>query len=171
MQHLLTKGVILIDILHLVDRLESLIQQGRRLPLTSAVVVDEATVLDIIDQMRICIPEEIKQAKRIQQDEEKIFAEAQEEAARIISRAREDAVRLVSEHELRRQAQQQGERILQEAYRQEQIIRRGADDYAIEVLSKLNEELAALQRTVSNGIAVLQRRRAASPELSDEEAL
>jgi vacuolar-type H+-ATPase subunit H len=148
-----------IDILHLVDRLEAIIEQGRRLPLTSAVVVDERAILDIIDQMRISIPEEIKQAKRMQQEREEAIGRAQDEAARIISKGREDAVRLVAEHELRRQAQQQSERILEEAQRQAQAIRQGADDYAANVLTALSEELAATQRTVANGRAALQQRR------------
>ncbi len=154
-----------IDILHLVDRLEALIEQGRRVPLTSKVIVDEGTLLDIIDQMRISLPEEIKQAKRVQQEREQAIAEAQEEGAMIIAKAREDAARLVADHELRRQAQARAERVLDEAQRQALVIAQGADDYAAEVLAKLGEELAAIQRTVANGVVALQRRR------DDEDAL
>jgi len=148
-----------IDILHLVDRLEALVEQGRRLPLTSAVVIDEGTFLDIIDQMRISIPEEIKQAKRIEQEREQIIAQAHAEAARIISQGREDAARLVAEHELRRQAQEQAERMLEEARRQAQAICQGADDYAAEVLAKLSDEVANLQRVITNGLVTLGQRR------------
>lgn len=157
-----------IDILHLVDRLEELVEQGRRLPLTSAVVIDEGTFLDIVDQMRISIPEEIKQAKRIEQERDEIIARAHAEAARIISQGREDAARLVAEHELRRQAQEQAERMLEEARRQAQAIRQGADDYAAEVLAKLSEEVANLQRVITNGLVALgQRRQAPRADLAD----
>lgn len=148
-----------IDILHLVDRLEKLLEQGRHLPFSSRVVVDEGLCLDIIDQMRISIPEEIRQAKRIQQERERIVAEAQDEGARIVAQAREDAARLLAEHELRRQAQQRAERMLAEAGRQARAIRQGADDYATEVLSQLIEELTAVQRTTANGLTDLERRR------------
>lgn len=148
-----------IDILHLVDRLETLIEQGRRLPLTSAVVIDEGAFLDVIDQMRISIPEEIKQAKRVQQEREQIIAQGHEEAARIISQGREDAARLVVEHEIRRQAQEHAERTLEEARRQALVIRQGADDYAAEVLAKLSEEIAGLQRTITNGLVALGQRK------------
>ncbi len=153
-----------IDILRLVDRLEALIEKGRRIPFSSAVVVSETVFLDIIDQMRISLPEEIKQARRLQQEREKVIAEAQEEAARIISKAREDAARLVAEHELRRQAQEGAERILAEAERQARAIRQGADDYAREVLLRLSDELAAVQRTVANGLAALEQRRRPTQE-------
>ncbi len=148
-----------IDILHLVDRLEALIEHGRHFPFMSSVLVNEGTCLDIIDQMRISLPEEIKEAKRLEQEREERVAEAHDEAARIISKAREDAARLLADHELRRQAQQQAERILEEAQRQSQAIRQGADDYAAQVLTQLAEEVAALQKTIGNGLASLEERR------------
>ncbi len=148
-----------IDILHLVDRLEALIEQGRRLPLTSAVVVDEGAFLDIIDQMRISIPEEIRQAKRMHQERDEIIAQAHADATHIISQGREDAARLVADHELRQQAQEQAQRTLEEAQRQAQVIRQGADDYAAEVLAKLSDEVAVLQRTITNGLVALGQRR------------
>ena len=148
-----------IDILHLVDRLEKLIEQGRHLPFTSAVLVDERACLDIIDQMRISIPEEIKQAKRLQQEREELIARAHQEGAEIIAKAQADAARLVVEHEIRRQAQERADRILQEAERQAQAIRQGGDDYAQDVLIRLAEELVTVQRTIANGLAALEQRR------------
>lgn len=153
-----------IDILHLVDRLETLIEHGRRLPLTSAVIVDEGTFLDVIDQMRISIPEEIKQAKRIGQEHEQIIAQAHAEAARIISQGREDAARLATDHELHRRAQEQAERMLEEARRQAQAVCQGADDYAAEVLAKLSDEVANLQRVITNGLVTLGQRRQSAAE-------
>ncbi|HOG48723.1 MAG TPA: ATPase, partial [Anaerolineae bacterium] len=143
---------------------------GRRLPFTSAVLVDEGACLDIIDQMRISIPEEIKQARRVYQDRDEIVAQAHAESARIISEGREDAARLVAEHELRRQAQEQAERTLEEARRQAQAIRQGADDYAAEVLAKLSEQVATLQRQITNGLVALGQRRGASTEPESPEA-
>ena len=160
-----------IDILHLVDRLEALIERGGRLPFSSKVLVDEGAFLDIIDQMRISLPEEIKQAKRLQQEREKILAEAQEERVRIIAQAREDAARLVAEHVLRAQAQEQASRILEEAQRQAMAIQQGADDYASEVLTKLHDQVLAIQRTIANGLASLeQRRQAGSSQDAEREA-
>lgn len=161
-----------IDIQYLIDKLESLIERGRRVPFTAAVLVDEGACLDIIDQMRISIPEEIKQAKRLQQERERIVAEARDEGARIVSKAREDAARLVTEHEMRHQAEEQASRILEEARRQAQIIEQGADRYAEQVLNDLNEQLLAIQRTVANGLNTLrerQQRRREGLALDNEE--
>jgi len=83
------------DILHLVDRLEELFNQSRPLPFTHNVIVDEDRMLDIIDQMRISIPEEVKKAQQIFSQRDRVMAQAQEEAGRKLSIAQEKADQLV----------------------------------------------------------------------------
>ena len=70
------------DILHLVDRLEELFNGSSALPLTKKVVIDEEKLLDIIDQMRLAIPDEIKKAQSIINQKERIIAQSHEEANR-----------------------------------------------------------------------------------------
>ena len=62
-----------IDILYLVDRLENLITSSRRVPLVNQIMVKEADILSIIDQMRTSIPDEFKQARAIIHDKERIL--------------------------------------------------------------------------------------------------
>ena len=76
------------DIQHLVDRLEDLIDEGRHLFGTKYTMVDEERALEIIDQMRISVPEEIEKAARIMAQRDRILAEAHEEAARIVQEHR-----------------------------------------------------------------------------------
>src|SRR3954465_13051418 len=77
------------DIQHLVDRLEDLIDEGRHLPMTKLTMVDEERALEIIDQMRISVPEEIDKASRIINQRDRVLAQANEEAARVVDLARE----------------------------------------------------------------------------------
>ncbi len=79
------------DILHLVDRLEELFNNSKPLPLSRNVVVDENAFMDIIDQMRISIPDEVKKAQQIIAQKDRILAQAQEEANRTVQIAREKA--------------------------------------------------------------------------------
>src|SRR2546421_428213 len=65
------------DILYLVDRLENLIASSRRMPVVNQVMIKEGDILNIVDQMRTSIPDEIKQARRIIQEKERILAQAQ----------------------------------------------------------------------------------------------
>ena len=148
-----------IDILYLVNRLESLLNEARRIPFTSNVIINENKYLDIIDQMRVAIPEEVKQARRIQQDRERIMTQAREEAGRIISLAQEQASRLLDEHELLKAAEARSEAIIEQGRNEAEALRIGADDYTIEVLTQLENHLTTLLTTVKNGLATLGRGR------------
>ena len=82
-----------IDILYLVDRLEAAINKGFVVPFSSKRMIDEDEALDIIDQMRIAVPEEIRQARRVTHDKDRVLAQAKEEADRVVQLAKEDAAR------------------------------------------------------------------------------
>jgi vacuolar-type H+-ATPase subunit H len=149
--------VVEIEIQHLVDRLESLLNESWLIPLTSNRIINEEEYLDIIDQMRITIPAEIKQSKRVQRERERIIAQAQEEAERIVAQAREQAASLTNEHEVLETAEAKAEALLKQAQQQGEDIKAGADNYVIEVLSELEEQLMAFLTTVRNGLKAVQR--------------
>jgi F0F1-type ATP synthase membrane subunit b/b' len=151
--------VINIDILYLIDQLEMLLSEGVRIPLTTKVVVDEEECLNIIDQLRVSIPAEIKKAKRIQQQSQKLVIQGQEEADRIVSLARDRAHRLLDEEDLQLQAEEKVQAIVDSAVEEAEQIREGANQYALEVLTELDERLVAMQGTLQNGISTLERRR------------
>lgn len=144
------------DILHLVDRLEMLVNQGWRLPFTSNVVIQEDAFLDIIDQMRVSIPEEVKQAKRVSAERERVLEQAQEEADRIVGLAQEQVSSLADDHEIVKAAYVQAEEIIAQAHRSAQGVKSEADSYVMEVLSGLEEDLMRLLTTVRNGIRQVQ---------------
>ena len=158
-----------IEIQHLVDRLESLLNESWLIPLTSNRIINEEEYLDIIDQMRITIPAGIKQAKRIQQERERIIAQAQEEAERIVALAREQAANITNEHEVLKTAEIKAEALLKQAQQRAEDIKAGADDYVIEVLSELEEQLLAFLTTVRNGLKAVQRDRGRRENASDSQ--
>lgn len=158
-----------IEIQHLVDRLESLLNEGWLIPLTSNRIINEEEYLDIIDQMRITIPAGIKQAKRIQQERERIIAQAQEEAERIVTLAREQAASITNGHEIQKAAETKAEAILRQGQQEAEDIKAGADDYVIEVLSELEEQLMVFLTTVRNGLKAVQRDRDRRQDTSDNQ--
>jgi len=154
--------MIAIDILYLVDRMEALLVKGWRVPVTSKTMIDEDEFLDIIDQMRIAIPEEIKQSKKIVQERERVIAQAQEEAQRIATIAKEDAARLTNEHAVTKATEALAAEIEAKAKASAVQIRQGADTYAAQVLSELQsrleqlaQQVAALQTQVYNGLSFI----------------
>lgn len=162
--------MIAIDILYLVDRLEALLSKGWRVPMTSKTMIDEDEFLDIVDQMRIAIPEEIKLAKKMQQDRERVLAQTQEEASRILSLAKEDAARLVNDHAVVRAAQESADQIQMQAKADADTIRLGADTYAKEVLGEIqsrleliSQQVTGLQTQVFNGVNYINEHRGGTP--------
>jgi cell division septum initiation protein DivIVA len=155
------------------DRLEDLLNEGRRIPLSSGRLVDPDECLAIIDQMRIAIPQQIAEARRVQQEREQIIALAQQEAQVIIERASEEARHALNDSGLLREASQQSAALADETRRQAEETMRGADEYAIRVLGELEDQLIALQTTIRNGLEILQRdvrmeRQAAESALKDQ---
>ncbi len=158
------------DILHLVDRLEELFNESRPIPLTHNVIVDEDRMLEIIDQMRISIPEEVKKAQQIIAQRDRVLAQAQEEANRTITLAKKKGEELVERDAIVQAAQARAEQILAKARADAEGIRRDADDYVIEALGALEAELTRLLSQARNGIAKLtaERQHAMAPEAEPE---
>ena len=143
------------DILHLVDRLEELFNESRLIPLTHNVIVDEDRMLEIIDQMRISIPEEVKKAQQVLAQRDRVLAQSQEEGNRTIALAKKKADELVTRDTIVEAAQDRSEQILAQARADAEVIRRDADDYIIETLGSLEAELTRLIEQARNGIARL----------------
>jgi len=181
------------DLMHLVDRLEELVASAQKMPIGNRAIIDRRRLLDIIDQMRIAIPEEVREAQAMVMRREEIRREAEEEARIIVARAEEHASRLVEAHEIteaaRRRAQevaQQAEARLEERIHEanEDIQSRidqsrglarqqmeAADDYARELLTRLQRQLEAFVRSVDSGIRQLEPDRPprpAAPAYADE---
>jgi len=124
--------------------------------MSSHVIVDEEDCLDIIDQMRISIPEELREAKRILQERQRILNQSQEEAKRVVALAREEASHQLDQHVMVKDAHTRGQAALDQARREAEMIRLGADEYAVEVLERLERILAPILSEVHNGLASLR---------------
>lgn len=144
------------DIQHLVDRLEDLIDEGRHMPFSKFTMIDEERALELIDQMRISIPEEIEKAAKIIAQRDRILAAANEEAARIIQQAREQTVQIIDREATVQAAQSRAANIVEQARQEAEAITAEADGYVLEALSKLEQQLIRLLNQVRNGIAEVQ---------------
>ncbi len=130
------------------------------MPLTNNVIIDQARALDLVDQLRVAVPEEVRQAKRINEETERIVERAQEEAERILARAQEQATFLIEERELTRAAEIRSREIIAEGQRDADEIRRGADEYAQSVLVHLEGECLKALQSIKHGLALLDERHA-----------
>jgi len=144
------------DILQMIDRLEELLNESRPLPFTHNVIVDEDRMLDLIDQMRVSIPEEVKKAQQLLAQRDRLMAQAQEEANRTVSLARDRSSELVERDQVVQAAYTQAEQIKAQAHIEGEAIRRDADAYVLETLRSLEMEMERAINQVRNGIRTLE---------------
>jgi len=76
------------DVLKLLDLVEDIIEEGSSIPFSSKVCIDKDEILDITNEIRLKLPDEIKQAEWIKEERQRILAEAQSEADTITEEAR-----------------------------------------------------------------------------------
>ncbi|HEU4327680.1 MAG TPA: hypothetical protein VFS21_31360 [Roseiflexaceae bacterium] len=122
-----------------------MLAEGRRVPFSGRLLIDEERILDIIDRMRVAVPEELKQARRIIGEQERLLNEAQ---ARVRQALEEQGLLAAIEEERTR--------LIEQAERDAAGIRAGADEYARQVLEDLEQRLARLMTNVQNGLKELR---------------
>lgn len=144
------------DILHLIDRLEELFNESRAIPFTHNVIVDEEKMLDLIDQMRVAIPEEMKKSQQVLTQRDRILAQAQEEANRTLLLAREKGEQMLERDSIVQNAQSFAEQRAADIITDAEQTRIDADKYVIDTLTHLEMELERYLNQVRNGIRTLQ---------------
>jgi cell division septum initiation protein DivIVA len=146
-----------VDILYLVDRLEEELTSGRRVPFWERTLIDEQECLEILDQIRVAIPEEIKAARKVAEERDQLLAEARAEADRLLNDAEQQMAGRISEHALVRAAQSRAAEIEEDALRAAEEIRREADAYAFRVLERLRGQIEQITQAVDRGLHDLAR--------------
>jgi len=174
-----------VDILHLIDRLEELVAEARRMPIGQGVVIDRRRLLEMVDQMRSTVPWEVKEAREAASHREALLEEARREGEGIIARAELEAEAKLDEMEIVQAAQREADAILRKAEERAQAVldeaqaqvqsrlRQSeqaatnqmdeADRYALEMLKRLDAQLSAFGNTVRAGITSLEERVGDSP--------
>jgi len=145
-----------VELLSVINELEELIETSGRIPLTRKVLVDEERILDILDRIRTILPDDVRKAKWVVQEREKVMEEAHKEAERILEEARKEAERRAEESEVVRQAKERAEAILGKAEQVAREIKLGTREYADGILAKLEERLDKITREVQQGRAELK---------------
>ncbi len=169
------------EILELINSLEELIVQARRLPVGGNLVLDRKRMLDIVDQMRLAVPADVREATQILDTQEQVLADASRSARGIVERAEEERARLIEETSVVRAAHERSQALIMDAEtRARQMLAEAdstvaahlseaaeaastqlddADQYALEVLRRLENQLQAFLESIRMSILSLQDRR------------
>ncbi len=130
------------EILTVLETLEDLIEKSSGVPFSGKCLVDREEVLEIVKEMRLKLPDDIKQAKWVKEERQRILLQAQKEADNILKDAENKIASLVDEHEITKKAYEQANEIVGSAQKNAREIRLGAREYADSVLNKVEEILS-----------------------------
>ena len=129
------------EIFKLLDTLEDLINDGRKIPLSDKCIVNQNDILEIIQEIRKNLPEELKQAKWVKEERERILNEAKKEAEGMVKDAENKTIFMIDEHEITKKAYEQKNQIVSQANESSREITQGAREYADNILANLSETL------------------------------
>lgn len=129
------------EILSVLEALEDLVEKSLSVPFSGKCLVDKEEILEIIKEVRLKLPDDIKQAKWVKEERQRILMEAQKEANTILKDAESKLASLIDEHEITKKAYEQANEIIGNAQKNAREIRLGTRDYADSVLNKVEEIL------------------------------
>ena len=138
----------MMDIEQLIDALEDKIDSCTTIPIWGRGIIDKDELLDMIQDIRMKYPDEMKQAKWVKEERQRIINDAQKEAAGFIKAAEDKIAAMVNEHDITQQAYEKANQIVDSAQKNSHEIRVGANQYADDVLRALEEELIKTAETI-----------------------
>lgn len=130
------------EILQIIDELEEKIEQAFNIPILNKSLMDKEVLLADIEDIRLKLPEDLKQAKWVKDERQRIISEAQSEAEGIIKTAEEKAKEMVNEHEITKKAYDQANEIIGSAQKNARELRVGTKQYADGLLEELQQKMA-----------------------------
>lgn len=146
------------EIMEIIDMMEETIDKATSVPLSGKIVVDKEDLLDYIQEMRLVFPDEVKEAKWVKEERERILAEAQTRSETMIKNAEEKVVQMIDEHEITKQAVEQANQMVNEAQTKAMEIKTDCDQYADDILNDLEKRLDMLLRKVHDDKAYFENK-------------
>jgi len=140
-----------LELFNILNEMEELIESSPKVPMTRRVLVDEDRLLDFLDRIRTSLPEELRQAKWVIQEREKVITDSKREALRIMEDAEKHLERQADESEITRKAQEMAMEIQGRAEQVAIQIKQGARDYADDVLADLEENMSRIIEEIRQG--------------------
>ncbi len=138
------------EIFTLLEALEEAIERSKTIPFSGKCMADREEILDIIKEIRIKLPDELKQAKWVKEERGRILVEAKKEAEDIVKEAENRIISMIDEHEITRKAYEQKAQIIETANEMSREISKGTKDYADNLLGKIEVVLEDALKTVQN---------------------
>ena len=126
----------------LLEQFDEVLDSGIKIP-GRKTVVDIEKLRAVVDDIRLNIPSEIKQARGIVADRAEIITTAKREADGIIRSAEERAKAMVAQEEIVKMAQEKAAEIIANAQGKSRDMRKAAQDFVDDIMRRADEGLTA----------------------------
>ena len=134
-----------------IDELIEIVESARAMPMSASCVINRAQVLELLDELKRGLPEEMDRARRVLSDRESVVAEGRREAERLIERTRGERDSIINNTDISREASAAANRILDEARREADQVRTEADEYVDQKLANFEVVLTKTLQAVGRG--------------------
>ena len=138
------------EIFTLLENIEDILEKSKGVPFSNKVLVDKEEILEIISELRLKLPVELKQAKWIKEERQRILVEAQKEADDIVKEAENRIISMIDEHEITKKAYEKKAEIIETANEMSREISKGTKDYADNVLNGIEVALQEALKIIQN---------------------
>jgi len=138
------------EIFELLEALEDIIERGKSIPFSTKGVIDKEEILDLIKEIRLKLPDELKQAKWVKEERQRILVEAQKEADDIVKEAENRIISMINENEITKKAYEKKAEIIETANEMSREISKGTKDYADNILEGLEVALEDALKIIQN---------------------
>ena len=138
------------EVLTLLETLQEMLDRSSSIPLTKKSLVDKDAIIDVVNEIKLKLPDELKQAKWVKEERQKILVDAQKEANQLIKEAENRIIAMIDEHEITRKAYEQKAQIIETANEMSREISKGTKEYADNILEKVQAVLQEALITVEN---------------------
>lgn len=137
------------EIFTLLENLEENIENSKKVPFTNKVMIEQEEILNIIKDIRLKLPDDLKQAKWISEERERILEEAKKEASDVVKEAENRIISMIDEHEITKKAYEQKNQIMEAANENSRQITQGAKEYADNILADLEKKVEKLLKEIA----------------------
>lgn len=145
------------DILILLEKIEDIVEDASKFPLSNKVMIDKEEMLEVINDIRLKLPDEINRASWVAKERQRILSEAQSEADELMEKVKKQQKILIEENEISKQAKYYASEIIEDAEKKAKEMKMGACSYSDEILSKLQEKIKEINNIIEENRSTLKR--------------
>ncbi|MDY3929051.1 MAG: ATPase [Clostridia bacterium] len=138
------------DIMEIINLMEENVEKAPTVPLSGKILLDKEDILDYIQEMRLSYPDEVKEAKWVKEERQRILSEAEARADSMIKTAEAKMIQMVDENEITKQAQEYATKLVEDAKAQSSKLITDSDQYADDILGDVERRLEMLLKKVTD---------------------